>query len=150
MWGSSQKLTRADTAQTHGPPSIVWISLADPGKARGCSINSLVINSLTDWFSQPFPLTALRRRHTQMVRDWCSSYKIDYVIGIKTFLNTEGHQIPISGSKVTAILLKGSIWPIGGASLGEGLRSTGLPRLVNSAILFLQIIKTPSFPNHMS
>ena len=42
-----------------------------------------------------------------MVRDRCSSYEIDYVRGIKKFLNSEGHQNPISGSKVTAILLKG-------------------------------------------
>ena len=41
---------------------------------------------------------------------------------IKSFLNPEGHQNPISGSKVTAILLKGWIWPIGEASAGEGLR----------------------------
>ena len=49
---------------------------------------------------------------------------------IKTFLNPEGHQNRISGSKVTAILLKGRILPIGGASAVEGLRSTGLPCLV--------------------
>ena len=54
-----------------------------------------------------------------MVRDSTSSYKIDYVIVIKNFLNPEGNQHRISGSKVTAILLKG--W-IGGASSGEGLR----------------------------
>ena len=41
---------------------------------------------------------------------------------IKTFLNPEGHQNPISGSKVTVILLKGWILPIGEASAGEGLR----------------------------
>ena len=40
---------------------------------------------------------------------------------IKNFLNPEGHKNPFSGSKVTAILLKGWIWPIGGASVGEGL-----------------------------
>ena len=57
-----------------------------------------------------------------MVRDRCSSYKIDYVVVIKNFLNTKGHLNPISGSKVTAILLKGQILPIGGASAGEGLR----------------------------
>ena len=45
-----------------------------------------------------------------------------YVAVIKNFLNPEGHQNPISGSKVTAILLKGRILPIGGASAGEGLR----------------------------
>ena len=41
---------------------------------------------------------------------------------IKNFLNPQGHQNPISGSKVTAILLKGWILPIGEASSGEGLR----------------------------
>ena len=41
---------------------------------------------------------------------------------IKSCLNPEGHQNSISGSKVTAILLKGWIWPIGEASEGEGLR----------------------------
>ena len=49
---------------------------------------------------------------------------------IKNFLNPEGHQNRLSGSKVTAFSLKGRILPIGGASLVEGLRSTGLPRLV--------------------
>ena len=66
----------------------------------------------------------------QTVRDSSSSYKTDYVIVIKTFLNPKGHQNRISGSKVTAILLKERILPIGGASAVEGLRSTGLPRLV--------------------
>ena len=41
---------------------------------------------------------------------------------IKNFLNPEGHQNPISGSKVKAILLEGLIWPIGEASAGQGLR----------------------------
>ena len=52
----------------------------------------------------------------------CFSYKIDYVVVIKNFLNPKGHQNPISGSQVTAILLKGWILPIGAASAGEGLR----------------------------
>ena len=72
---------------------------------------------------------ALQRRHAQTVKDSSSSYKIDYVIVIKNFLYPEGHKNPISDSKVTAILLKGWILPIGGASAVEGLRSTGLPRL---------------------
>ena len=38
---------------------------------------------------------------------------------IKDSLNPEGHQNPISGSKVTAILLKRWTLPIGGASLGR-------------------------------
>ena len=41
---------------------------------------------------------------------------------IKNFLSPELHQNPISGSKVMAILLKGLIKPIGGASAGEGRR----------------------------
>ena len=56
------------------------------------------------------------------VRDRYSSYKIDYVIVIQNYLNPAGHQNPISGSKVTAILLNRWILPIGGASAGEGLR----------------------------
>ena len=51
---------------------------------------------------------------------------------IKNFLNPEGHQNPINGSKVTVILLKGLILPIGGAS--AGLRSKGLPFLVYSPL----------------
>ena len=80
--------------------------------------------------SEPFPPTASRRRHAQTIWEISSSYKINYVIVIKNFLNLEGHQNPIIGSKFTAILLKGWILPIGGASAVEGLRSTGLPRLV--------------------
>ena len=57
-----------------------------------------------------------------MVRDSTSSYKIDYSIVIKSFLNLDGHQNSISVSKVMAILLKGWVLPIGGASSGEGLR----------------------------
>ena len=84
--------------------------------------------------SELFPPIALRRRHAQTVRDSSSRYKLDYVIVIKTFLNPEGHQNRISGSKVKAILLKGWILPIGGASSVEGLRSTELPRLVSSLL----------------
>ena len=62
--------------------------------------------------------TALWRRQAQTVRDMSSSYKIDYVKVMTICLNPEGHPNPISGSKVTAILLKGWILPIGGASAG--------------------------------
>ena len=41
---------------------------------------------------------------------------------IKNFLNPERHQNLISGSKVTAILMKGWILPVCGASSEEGLR----------------------------
>ena len=57
--------------------------------------------SVTDSVSQPFPLTALRRRHAQTVKDRSFSYKIDYFI--VSFLNSKGHQNPITGSKVKAI-----------------------------------------------
>ena len=63
--------------------------------------------------------------HAQTVKDSSSMYKIEYVILIKNFLDPEGHQNPISGSKVTVILLKGWILHIGGASAVEGLGSTG-------------------------
>ena len=104
--------------------------LADPGEDRGCSINSLVIPLFINYFSDPFPPTALQCRHAQTVRDSSSSYEIDYVIVINKFLNIEGHQNLIIGSKVTAIILKGWILPISWASAVEGLRSTLLPRLV--------------------
>ena len=42
-----------------------------------------------------------------------------YVIVIKKFLTPKGHQNTISGSKVTTILMKGWILPIGGAALGR-------------------------------
>ena len=90
--------------------------------------------------SQPFPPTALQRRHAQTVRDSSSSYKIDKVRVITHFLNPKRHQNPINGSTVTAILLKGWILPMGGASAMEGLRSMGLSRLVfqlSPLIIFL-------------
>ena len=52
---------------------------------------------------QPFPPTDLGRRPAQTVRDCSSSYKIDYTIGTKNFLNPEVHQNPVNGSKVMAI-----------------------------------------------
>ena len=57
----------------------------------------LLIHSFIKCVSQPFPPTALRRRQAQKVRVSTSSYKKDYVIVIKTFLNPEWHQNPISG-----------------------------------------------------
>ena len=135
--------------------------LADPGKARGCSRNTSVTDSLIQWFSfflpqlfsrprqsqglfykplhhwfinsvsQPFPPTALWHRHTQTVKDSTSSYKIDYGIVIENFLNPEGHQNPFNGSKVWAILLKGWIWLIGGVESGRVCACSLRRRLVN-------------------
>ena len=94
--------------------------LADLGEIRGCSKNTFVIHSLIERLRDPLVHTALWRRHAQTVKNRTSSYKIDYFIVIKNFLNPDGHQNPISISKVTAILLKGWIWPICGVSAGGG------------------------------
>ena len=67
----------------------------------------------------PFPPTALWRCHAQTVRDSSLSYKIDYFIAMENFLNPQGHQDRISGSIVTAILLKGRILPFGGVASGR-------------------------------
>ena len=55
------------------------------------------IQSVSQSVSEPFPPTALWRRHAQTVRDSTSSYKTDYVIVIKNIQNPEGHQNPFSG-----------------------------------------------------
>ena len=92
--------------------------------------------------SEPFPPTYLQRRHAQTVRDSTSSYKIDYVIVIKNFLNPKGHQNPISGSKVTVILMKGWILPIGVASSGRVCAC----RLVFTAMdCWLKVLETRLF-----
>ena len=98
---------------------------AKPGAALQTA--SSFIHSLIDSVRNHFPPTALRRRHAQTVRDSSSSYNTDYVIVIKTFLSPEGHQNRISGSKVTAILLKGWILPIGGASAVRVCDQRGYP-----------------------
>ena len=53
-----------------------------------------------------------------MVKDSTSSYKIDYVIVIKNFLNPEGHQNSIIGSKVTEGVDFAYWWSF----IGKGLR----------------------------
>ena len=57
----------------------------------------------------------------------------------KEILNLKGHLNCITGSEVTAILLNGWILPIGGTSAVEGLRSTGLPRLVFQCIAIVTL-----------
>ena len=64
-----------------------------------------------------------------MVEDGNVCHKIDYVKKLE-IPNLEGHLHSITGSKVTAISWNVLILPIGGASVLEGLRSLGLPRLV--------------------
>ena len=72
---------------------------------------------------------------------------------IKAFLNPEGHKNPISGSKVTAILLKRWIWPIGGVasgrvcacSLNSRLVSKGCSKLQSKTIIFYgQQLQSPT------
>ena len=100
-----------------------------PGRSQGL-LYKQPHDSLIDSVCHPFPPTALRRRHAQTVRDNTSNYKIDYVIVIKKFLNPKAHQNPVSGSKVTAILLKVLIDPIGGASSGRVCACSRRSRLV--------------------
>ena len=95
-----------------------------------------MINSLISSLSEPFPPTALQRRHAQVVRDSTSSYKIDYVIVIENFLNPEGNQNPISGSKVMAILLKGWNLPI---ALVELHRKGSAPAACAAGLFYLKI-----------
>ena len=112
-------------------------SLADPGEVRGCSTNTFVTNSV----SQPFPPTALWRSHAQTGKDSSSSYKIDYVIVIKKFLDPKGHQNPVSCSKVTAILLKGLILSIGGVASGRFCACSLHSRLFFYHSLILSIVR---------
>ena len=52
--------------------------ISRPGRKQGMLYKQPrdLLNSLV---SQPFPPTALRRRHAETVRDSSSSYKMDYV-----------------------------------------------------------------------
>ena len=87
------------------------------GEARGCSTNSLMINSVSHWewaFSSHI-FKAPPRPNGEST----SSYNIDKVTMILTFLYPKGPQNSFSGSKVTAILPKGWIWPIGGVASGR-------------------------------
>ena len=72
------------------------------------------IDSFSQW---AFPCTALRRRHARTKQHF--QLKNRLLMVIKNFLSPEGHQTPISGSKVTAILLQGWILPTGRASSGR-------------------------------
>ena len=75
-----------------------------------------------------------------MVRDISSSYKIDYVIVIKTFLNPEGRQNPI---KSYSHFTKGWIWLPGGVASGRvcacSLRSRLDLSISNNKIITLHV-----------
>ena len=63
-----------------------------PGRSQGL-LYKQSCHSLTDLFSNPFPPTALQCCQAQMIKDSSSSYKIDYVIMIKNFLNPNGPEL---------------------------------------------------------
>ena len=81
----------------------IYQTRANPGAALQTA--SLFIHQVTNCF----PPTSIRRRHAQTVRDRSSNYKIEYVAVIKNVLYPKGHQNATSGSKVTALLLKGCL-----------------------------------------
>ena len=66
---------------------------------------------------------------------------------IKNFLNPEGHQNLISGSKVTAILLKGWILPICGVAWGRVCVCSLCSRLVSMAV-HIKAASTVSYKKH--
>ena len=76
---------------SHGLPK----HLADPGKARGCSTNTFVINWVINWLSDPIVKIFLQCRHALMQPN------------------------RTTGSKVTAILLKGWILPLSKVASGR-------------------------------
>ena len=57
--------------------------------------------------------------------DWWLCFQINCVTIHLKIINLEGHLNHITGSRVTASLWTGWIFPIGGASSMEGLQSTG-------------------------
>ena len=77
------------------------ILLADLGKARGCSTNTSVINSVSD----PLVKISVWRRHSLMVEDGAFSHKIDFIPNFWDILNLEGNPNCFIGSKVTVILV---------------------------------------------
>ena len=69
-------------------------------------------------------------------------HKIEFFF--QEILNLEGHPNRITGSRFTAIWLNGWILPIGGATLVEGLRPMGLPRLVNRLGVARAVLQSPT------
>ena len=104
--------------------------LADPGKARDCSINSFVINCLIRLVSHSFPPTALRRRHAQTVWDSYFSHKIEYILVIKTFFKSWRASQLHCWFKSYGHFTEGIDFPYWWSFIGKGLRSTGRIRLV--------------------
>ena len=86
--------------------------ISRPGLCQGLLYNHLR-DSLIHSFSQSwFVKISLRRRHTLTFADGAFSHKIDHVTIFQEILNSKGYPNRITGSKVTAILLKGWILPM--------------------------------------
>ena len=73
-------------------------------------------DSSTDRLSS-VPPTPLRRCQAKPVWNVTSSRKLAYITLVLGILNPKGYQNCTIGSKVTAILLNGGVWPIGGVTL---------------------------------
>ena len=87
------------------------------GKARGCSTNSLMINSVSHWewaFSSHIFKVPPRPNGEST-----SSYNIDKVTMILTFLYRKGIKIPSVVQKLRPFYQKGWIWPIGVVASGR-------------------------------
>ena len=80
--------------------------LADPGRTRGCSTNTVVIKWLNQWVSDHISARVLCRRQAQMDREGASSHTTNYITQVMDILNLK--------ENVTAILLNVWILPIGG------------------------------------
>ena len=64
---------------------------------------------------------------------------------MKNILNPKGHQNRISGSKVTNILLKGWILPIGGVALGRVCACS-----LRSMLVYIEILNLEGHPNRIT
>ena len=94
--------------------------------------------------STPYIMCMVFVNWAQTVRDSSSSYTIGYFILIKNFLIPEIDQNRITGSKVTAILVKGYILPIGGVASGRVCACSLHSRLVLMDWLWLFCSTTPN------
>ena len=83
--------------------------LGNLGKARGCSVITVVIKSFSKLI---LCKDIFKRRRAHMVRDGALSHKIDY----DNILNLNGHQNRVIASKVTEIFLNWWMLPLGGVA----------------------------------
>ena len=88
--------------QTHVCVSVTFRNSETNMIGSGAALQtaSSLTHSVSQSVRKHFPPSALRRRNVQTVRVSSSSYKIDYV-------NPEGHQNPINGSKLQPFYWRG-------------------------------------------